>query len=190
MQIQVSDLGVTPHRWRSSDPLPYSPISGWYFPAATLNAGSSSDKIKIDLCPLLWPSPKQSSPALWKPISALFPCSPALPSPLWMGTPVPLHCEKSGPWPEPDEKQEVTEISHKLFSPEIFSHRGHFLNSPPGVTTGFVYTRVTEHSPNYGGSPTTLHKSQTWVCVQTKSTELSSFSHPSLFVGFGYIPRN
>lgn len=182
------DLRVTPHRWCSTDP--YSRISGWYFHAATLNAGTSSDKIKTDLCPLLWSSPKQSSPALWKPVSDLFPCSPALPSPLWMGTPVPLPCEKSGSWPEPDEKQEVIEISHKIFSPEIFSHRGHLLNSPPGVTTGFVYTSEMEHSSSYGGSSITLRKSQTWVCVQTKSTELLSFSHPSLFVGFGYIPRN
>lgn len=87
-------------------------------------------------------------------------------------------------WPEPDQKQEVIEISQKkkpkkIFSPEIFSQRVNFWTlSFPGVTTDFVYTSVMEQSLNYGGSPTALHKSQAWVCVQTKSTELLSFSHP------------
>lgn len=70
-------------------------------------------------------------------------------------------------WPEPDQKQEVIEISQKkkIFSPEIFRQRVNFWTlSFPGVTTDFVYASVMEHSLNYGGSPTALHRSWAWVC--------------------------
>lgn len=74
-------------------------------------------------------------------------------------------------WPEPDQKQEVIEISHTHKKKSFLlrsSARGSFSElSFPAVTTDFVYTSVMAHSPNYGGSPTALHKSQAWVCVQT-----------------------
>lgn len=80
-------------RWLS--PITESHISHCYFRAAILGRGTSSDKIKIDLWPLLWPSPRRCFPALWKAVSALFPCSPVPPGPSGMGTPVPQHCEKA-----------------------------------------------------------------------------------------------
>lgn len=168
------------YRWGGSDPLPQSGTSRCYFHAATWTEEPVQTKQKPTFAHCSEPAQSVAFLRCERPFRLHFHAPQCFLVQRGWEHQCPDTVRKlflTLTWPETGSNRNLTEKN--LFSPEIFSHGVIFWTlSFPGVTTGFVYARVTEPSLNYGGSPTALHKSWVWVCVQTKSTELLSFSHP------------